>query len=81
MKCNNNKSSQIILWQKYIKWWNLHSKTPHVVTVVWHHSDNVVTILSPASSISGGLQNHADLHFKGEGEESLSSSLPNLLLG
>ena len=25
----------------------LHSKTPHVVTVLWQDSDDVVTILSP----------------------------------
>ena len=31
----------------------LHSKTPHVVTVLWLDSDDVVTILSPSSGTSG----------------------------
>ena len=35
----------------------LLSKTPHVVTVLWLDSDNVVTIRSPTSGTSGILQN------------------------
>ena len=30
---------------------NIHSKTPHVVTVLWLDSDNVVIILSPTSAL------------------------------
>ena len=40
-----------------IKVSGLHSKTPHVVTVLWQDSDSVVTILSPTSDTSGRLQN------------------------
>ena len=39
----------------------LHSKTPHVVTVLWLDSDDVVTILSPTSGTSGWLQNHVSV--------------------
>ena len=38
-----------------------HSKTPHVVTVLWLESDNVVTILSPTGGTSGRLQNHVSV--------------------
>ena len=33
------------------------AKFPHVVTVLWQDSDNVVTILFPTSGTSGRLQN------------------------
>ena len=36
---------------------HVHSKTPHVVTVLWLDSDDVVTTLSPTSGTSGRLQN------------------------
>ena len=39
-----------------IKVSGLHSKAPHVVTVLWLDSDGVVTILSPTSDTSGRLQ-------------------------
>ena len=35
----------------------LHSETPHIVTVLWLDSDDVVTIRSPTSGTSGRLQN------------------------
>ena len=38
-----------------------HSKTPHVVTVLWLDSDDVVTILSPTSGTCGRLQNHVSV--------------------
>ena len=34
----------------------LHSKTPHVVTMLWLDSDDVVTILSPTSGTSGSYK-------------------------
>ena len=39
----------------------VHSKTPHVVTVLWLDSDWVLTILSPTSSTSGRLQNRVSV--------------------
>ena len=39
----------------------LYSKTPHVVTVLWLASDDVVTILSPTSGTSGRLQNRVSV--------------------
>ena len=39
----------------------LHSKIPHVVTVLWPDSDDVVTILSPTSGTSGRLQNRVSV--------------------
>ena len=34
----------------------LHSKTPHVVTVLWQDSDDVVTILSPTRNLVEGYK-------------------------
>ena len=31
----------------------MHSKTPHVVTMLWQDSDGVVTILSPTALVEG----------------------------
>ena len=39
----------------------IHRKFPHVVTVLWQGSDNVVTVLSPTSGTSGRLQNHVSV--------------------
>ena len=39
----------------------IHSKTSHVVTMLWLDSDWVVTILSPTSGTSGRLQNHVSV--------------------
>ena len=39
---------------------HVHSKT-HVITVLWQHSDDVVTILSPTSGTSGRLENHVSV--------------------
>ena len=39
----------------------IHSKTPHVVTVLWLDSDDVVTILSPTGGTSGRLQNRVSV--------------------
>ena len=38
-----------------------HCKFPHVVTVLWQGSDDVVTILSPTSGTSGRLQNRVSV--------------------
>ena len=38
------------------KFQSIHSKTPHVVTVLLLDSDDVVTILSPTSGTSGRLK-------------------------
>ena len=35
---------------------NLHSKTPHVVTVLWLDSDDVVTILSSTRNLVEGYK-------------------------
>ena len=35
---------------------NVHSKTPHVVTVLWLDSDDVVTILSPTRNLVEGYK-------------------------
>ena len=44
----------------------LHSKTPHVVTVLWLDSDYVVTILSPTRNLVDGFKTvylcHLDSH-------------------
>ena len=40
---------------------HIHSKTPHVVTMLWLDSDWVVTILSPTSGTSGRLQNRVSV--------------------
>ena len=45
------------LKENQVSLWTLHNKTPHVVTVLWQDSDDVVTILSPTSGTSGRLQN------------------------
>ena len=37
------------------------SKTPHVVTVLWLDSDDVVTVRSPTSGTSGRLQNRVSV--------------------
>ena len=34
----------------------VHSKTPHVVTVLWQDSDDVVTILSPTRNLVDGYK-------------------------
>ena len=41
--------------------WHVHSKTPHVVTVLCLHGDDVVTILSPTSGTSERLQNRVSV--------------------
>ena len=40
---------------------DIHSKYPHVVTVLRLDSDDVVTIRSPTSSTSGRLQNRVSV--------------------
>ena len=40
----------------YCKLEHLHSKTPHVVTVLWLDSDDVVTILSPTRNLVEGYK-------------------------
>ena len=35
---------------------HIHSKTPHVVTVLWQDSDDVVTILSPTRNLVEGYK-------------------------
>ena len=35
---------------------SVHSKTPHVVTVLWQDSDDVVTILSPTRNLVEGYK-------------------------
>ena len=50
-----------ISWKNYFNQLMLHTKTPHVVTVVWLDTDDVVTIRSTTSGTSGRLQNRVTL--------------------
>ena len=43
------------VWQE-IHLYHVHSKTPHVVTVLWQDSDDVVTILSPTRNLVEGYK-------------------------
>ena len=36
---------------------NIHSKIPHVVTVLWQDSDDVVTTFSPTRNLVEGYKN------------------------
>ena len=35
---------------------HVHSKTPHVVTVLWQDSDDMVTILAPTRNLVEGYK-------------------------
>ena len=73
-------------WLIYVHWHcsigycvKLHYKFPHVVTMLWQGSHDVVTILSPTSGTSGRLQNSVFQTFIFKETESNHSPLLSLI--
>ena len=50
-----------VKWDKLFLSSFLHSKTPHVVTVLWLDSDDVVTILSSTRNLVEGYKTNVSV--------------------